>query len=69
MPLNPNIYDLHRTLFWVSLCLGVVLLMFVAQAMRQREQRVIELLWLSFPCVLLLLVAMPATALLMHLDK
>jgi hypothetical protein len=69
MPLNASIYDLHRALFWVSLCLGMVLLMFVAQAMRQREQRVIELLWLSFPCALLLLVAMPATVLLMHFDK
>lgn len=87
MSINPplstfstDIYQLHRTLFWVCLGIGLVLSLLLVHSMlkyrksanarptKMQESNLLELFWLSVPCILLIAMAVPATLALMHYD-
>lgn len=78
--ISQRIYHLHMTIFWI--CVGVGVLVFAtlfyailyhrksqgAQAAHFHENTIVEIIWTTIPFVILVIMAIPATNLLIHMD-
>lgn len=78
--ISQRIYQLHMTIFWI--CVGVGILVFAtlfyailyhrkslgAQAAHFHENTIVEIIWTTIPFIILVIMAIPATNLLLHMD-
>lgn len=79
-PISKEIYGLHMTIFWICVAIGVVVfsVMFYAifkhrkskgaVAVHFHEHPVIEFIWTLIPFIILVLMAIPATKVLMKME-
>ena len=81
-PISHDIYDLHMTIFWICVGIGVIVfgVMLYAILHHRKSKNVkpatfhehlwIELAWTIIPIFILILIALPATRVLIHMrDK
>lgn len=78
-PTSHDIYDLHMTIFWICVAIGVVVfgVMFYAivhhrkskgvKAAQFHEHLWVEITWSIIPFIILILMAIPATKVLIHM--
>lgn len=78
-PVSHDIYDLHMTIFWICVAIGVVVfgVMFYAiihhrkskgaKLARFHEHLWVELTWTIIPLLILIVMAIPATQVLIHM--
>src|SRR3989338_6267265 len=78
-PVSHDIYDLHMTIFWICVAIGVVVfsVMFYAiinhrkskgvKPARFHEHLWVELTWTIIPLLILIVMAIPATQVLVHM--
>jgi cytochrome c oxidase subunit II len=78
-PVSHDIYDLHMTVLWVCICIGIVVfgVMFYSlihyrksighQAATFHEHLWIEITWTIIPFIILTILAFPATRVLIHM--
>jgi cytochrome c oxidase subunit 2 len=79
-PISRDIYDLHMTIFWICVAIGVVVfsVMFYSLAMHRKSRGVkpatfkahvkLEIFWAIVPFIILVIMAIPATKVLMRMD-
>lgn len=78
-PISHDIYDLHMTIFWICVCIGIgvfgVMLYAIIHHRKYKghapahfhEHLWVELTWTIIPFIILTLMAIPATKVLIHL--
>ncbi len=79
-PVSQDIYDLHMTIFWICVAIGVVVfsVMFYAMFYHRKSRGVeparfhehlwVEIAWTIIPCFILVAMAIPATRVLVHMN-
>ena len=79
-PISQEIYDLHMTIFWICVAIGVVVFSVLiyslvkhrkskgAVASQFHEHLGLEILWAIIPFIILVLMAIPATRVLIDMD-
>lgn len=79
-PISQNIYDLHMTIFWICVTIGlsVFCVMFYSIIYHRKsrhpvpahfhESTLVEILWTIVPFILLILMAIPASLVLIKMD-
>lgn len=79
-PISQDIYQLHMTIFWICVAIGVVVfgVMFYALVMHRKSRGVkpatfhgnvrIEILWAVIPFLILVIMAIPATTVLIRME-
>lgn len=79
-PLSHDVYDLHMTIFWVCVAIGVVVfgILLYVLIMHRKSRGVIpatfhgntriEILWAVIPFIILVIMAIPATRVLMDME-
>jgi len=79
-PISRDIYDLHMTIFWICVAIGVAVfsVMFYALISHRKsrhakpadfhESTKIEILWAIIPFIILVIMAIPATKVLMRME-
>ena len=79
-PVSHDIYGLHMTIFWICVAIGLVVFGFMIysfiyhrkskgfKAAKFHEHLSIELTWTVIPCLILIIMAIPATRVLVHMN-
>lgn len=79
-PISHDIYDLHMTIFWICVVIGIGVFSTMlysiiyhrkskgAKAAQFHEHLSLELTWTIIPTLILVLIAIPATRVLIHLN-
>ncbi len=79
-PVSQNIYDLHMAVFWICVAIGVVVfsVMIYALIMHRKSRGVVpaqfhehpglEITWAIIPFILLIIMAIPATLILIKME-
>lgn len=79
-PISRDIYDLHMTIFWICVAIGVVVfsVMFYSLFMHRKSRGVkpatfkahvkLEIFWAVIPFLILVIMAIPATKVLVRMD-
>lgn len=79
-PISHDIYDLHMTIFWICVAIGILVFGILIYALIKHrrskhptpetfhENKAIEILWIIIPLFILILMAIPATLVLMRMD-
>lgn len=79
-PISHAIYNLHMTIFWICLAIGIVVfgVMFYSLITHRKSRGavaatfhgnlLIEIFWALIPFILLVIMAIPATTVLMHME-
>lgn len=80
-PISKDIYNLHMTVFWVCVAIGIVVFSLLLYAIimhrksrgvkpaRFHEHQTIEIIWAIVPLVILIIMAIPATIVLMRMSN
>lgn len=79
--INDDIYDLHMTIFWICVAIGIVVFSLLIysmvtyrksashQAKKHATHNTLELVWVVIPSIIVITMAIPATLILMHRDN
>lgn len=79
-PLSKEIYNLHMIIFWVCVVIGIIVfsVMFYAMICHRKskgavaahfhEHTLVEIIWTIIPCIILIVMAIPATKTLIRLE-
>jgi cytochrome c oxidase subunit 2 len=79
-PLSHDIYSLHMTIFWICVAIGAVVFGVMlysiihhrkskgAKAVQFHEKTSVEIIWTLIPLIILILMAIPATRVLTHMN-
>ncbi len=80
-PISQDIYDLHMTIFWICVVIGVIVfsLLIYALIMHRKsrgvkpstfhENKVVEIIWAIVPLLILIIMAIPATIVLVRMNN
>jgi cytochrome c oxidase subunit II len=80
-PVSRSIYDLHMTIFWICVAIALVVFSVMIYALiyhrkargvkadEFHEHPVLEVMWAVIPVLILVLMAIPATKVLMNMDN
>ena len=80
-PLSHDIFDLHMTIFWICVAIGIIVYGFMvyaiiyhrksrgAVAAQFHENTYVEVIWAIIPLLILIIMAIPATKVLMKMEN
>ena len=80
-PISRDIYDLHMTIFWICVAIGAVVfaVMFYAIIFHRKSQgaiaaqfhknTLVEIIWTVIPFIILVIMAIPATKVLVNMEN